>query len=416
MSKNSKKSAMPSKKFKGASDKKDNNKENENSNPVNRKGVLMSFVTGEQMEIPEKDLMGRCRSVAEFEKLNRIGEGTYGIVYRARDTKNDNIVALKKVRMEHERDGLPLSGLREISVLLSCKHENIVELKEVVVGRSLESIFLVMEYCEQDLASLLDNMQAPFTEAQVKCIMIQVLKGLRYLHNNFIVHRDLKVSNLLMTDKGCVKIADFGLARWFGLPVQPMTPRVVTLWYRSPELLLQAKTQTTSVDMWAAGCILGELLGHRPLLPGRSELSQLELIVDLLGTPSDSIWPEYSSLPALQNFTLKHQPYNNLKQRFPWLSAAGLRLLNFLFMYDPKKRATADECLQSSYFKEPPLPCDPKMMPTFPQHRNMKNKNNNGTNPPAPPGAVDTGVNDQTMNLPAITDLLGSLVKKRTYE
>lgn len=231
-----------------------------------------------------------------------------------------------------------------------------------------------MEYCEQDLASLLDNMQAPFSESQVKCIMLQVLRGLRYLHYNFIVHRDLKVSNLLMTDKGCVKIgifhkysqlfainktkcflADFGLARWFGIPLRPMTPRVVTLWYRAPELLLQAPTQTTSVDMWAAGCILGELLGHKPLLPGRSEIQQLELIVDLLGTPSDAIWPGFSELPALQNFTLKQQPYNNLKQRFPWLSAAGLRLLNFLFMYDPRKRATAEECLQSSYFKEAPL-------------------------------------------------------------
>lgn len=153
-----------------------------------------------------------------------------------------------------------------------------------------------------------------------------------------------------------------------------MTPHVVTLWYRSPELLLQAPTQTTSVDMWAAGCILGELLGHKPLLPGRSEIQQLELIVDLLGkktvdclfytlklmmsflgTPSDAIWPGFSNLPALQNYSLKQQPYNNLKQKFPWLSAAGLRLLNFLFMYDPRKRATAEECLQSSYFKEPPL-------------------------------------------------------------
>lgn len=253
------------------------------SAPITRKGVLTSFLTGKPMEIPEHDIvikflslcilyrlfiliinlihllqLGKCRFVSEFEKLNRIGEGTYGIVYRARDTKNDKVVALKKVRMEHEKDGLPVSGLREISVLLSCRHENIVHLREVVVGRSLESIFLAMEYCEQDLASLLDNMQAPFSESQVKCIVLQVLKGLRYLHHNFIVHRDLKVSNLLMTDKGCVKIADFGLARWFGLPLKPMTPRVVTLWYRAPELLLQAKTQTTSVDMWAAGCILGK--------------------------------------------------------------------------------------------------------------------------------------------------------------
>ncbi|XP_017783565.1 PREDICTED: cyclin-dependent kinase 10 isoform X2 [Nicrophorus vespilloides] len=383
----------------------------EPSAPITKKGVLTSFKTGKTMSIPDSDVLGRCRFVSEFEKLNRIGEGTYGIVYRAKDTVSDKIVALKKVRMDLERDGVTISSLREIQILLTCRHENIVQLKEVVVGKSLESssIFLAMEYCEQDLASLLDNMQTPFTESQVKCIMLQVLRGLRYLHHNFIVHRDLKVSNLLMTDKGCVKIADFGLARWFGVPLRPMTPHVVTLWYRAPELLLQAPTQTTSVDMWAAGCILGELLGHKPLLPGRTEIQQLELIVDLLGTPSDTIWPGFSNLPALQNYTLKQQPYNNLKQKFPWLSGAGLRLLNFLFMYDPRKRATAEECLQSSYFKEAPQPCDPKLMPTFPQHRNIKSGKNDKSE-------VNTGAGDQTNNLPAISDLLGSLVKKRRVE
>lgn len=150
-------------------------------------------------------------------------------------------------------------------------------------------------------------------------------------------------------------LADFGLARYFGLPSRAMTPRVVTLWYRAPELLLGSETQTTAIDMWAVGCILGELLGHKPLMPGTTEIAQLEMVIDLLGTPSEAIWPEFSKLPALKHFTLKSQPYNNLKQRFQWLSAAGLRLLNFLFMYDPKKRATSEECLQSSYFKEPPL-------------------------------------------------------------
>uniref|UniRef100_A0A663MVB3 Cyclin dependent kinase 10 n=1 Tax=Athene cunicularia TaxID=194338 RepID=A0A663MVB3_ATHCN len=194
--------------------------------------------------------LGRCRSVKEFEKLNRIGEGTYGIVYRARDTLTDETVALKKVRMDNEKDGMPISSLREITLLLQLRHPNIVELKEVVVGNHLESIFLVMGYCEQDLASLLENMQTPFSEAQVKCIILQVLKGLQYLHENYIIHRDLKVSNLLMTDKGCVKIADFGLARTYGMPPKPMTPKVVTLWYRAPELLLGMTTQTTSIDMW----------------------------------------------------------------------------------------------------------------------------------------------------------------------
>ena len=134
-----------------------------------------------------------------------------------------------------------------------------------------------------------------------------------------------------------------------------MTPNVVTLWYRAPELLLHAKAQTTAVDMWAAGCIFGELLAHKPLLPGKSEIHQLTLIIDLLGSPNDIIWPDFSSLPAVQNITLKTQPYNNLKDRFPLLIGSGLRLMNFLLMYDPKKRAVADECLESSYFREQPM-------------------------------------------------------------
>ncbi|XP_039619380.1 cyclin-dependent kinase 10 isoform X2 [Polypterus senegalus] len=320
-----------------------------------------------------KDIpLGNCRSVKEFEKLNRIGEGTYGIVYRARDTKSGEIVALKKVRMDKEKDGIPISSLREINLLLKLRHINIVELKEVVVGNHLESIFLVMGYCEQDLASLLENMQSPFSEAQVKCIILQVLKGLHYLHENFVLHRDLKVSNLLMTDKGCVKIADFGLARTYGVPLKPMTPKVVTLWYRAPELLLGTKTQTTAIDMWAVGCILAELLAHKPLLPGSSEIQQIDLIVQLLGAPNENIWPGFSKLPLVGQYSLRKQPYNNLKNKFTWLSEAGLRLLNFLFMFDPKRRATAEDCLKSSYFKEKPLPCEPELMPTFPHHRNKR--------------------------------------------
>jgi len=229
-----------------------------------------------------------------------------------------------------------------------------------------------MEYCEQDLASLLDNMMKPFSEAQVKCITLQLLKGLKFLHESFIVHRDLKVSNLLMTDEGILKIADFGLARTHGLPPVNMTPRVVTLWYRAPELLFGSKTHDAGIDMWATGCILAELLAHKPLFPGKSEMEMIEMIIEMLGSPSEAIWPGFSQLPAIKSIYFRKQPYNNLKHRFPWLDESGLRLLNLLLMYDPEKRATARDALSTSYFKTNPLPCDPDMMPTFPHHRNQK--------------------------------------------
>uniref|UniRef100_A0A3P9H4W7 Cyclin-dependent kinase 10 n=1 Tax=Oryzias latipes TaxID=8090 RepID=A0A3P9H4W7_ORYLA len=315
---------------------------------------------------------GSCRSVREFEKLNRIGEGTYGIVYRARDTRSNEIVALKKVRMDKERDGEFLSGVEPHISLCVTKRHVFHALDLLFLCVFLLSLFLVMSYCEQDLASLLENMQTPFSETQVKCIVLQLLKGLEYLHHNFIIHRDLKVSNLLMTDKGYVKIADFGLARMYGIPQPLMTPRVVTLWYRAPEVLLGTKIQTTALDMWAVGCILAELLAHKPLLPGTSEIQQVDLIVQLLGTPNENIWPGFSQLPLIGQYSLRKQPYNNLKNKFTWLSDAGHRLLNLLFMYNPLRRATAKDCLESSYFKEKPLPCEPELMPTFPHHRNKR--------------------------------------------
>lgn len=215
--------------------------------------------------------------------MGKITEIVHKLPDRARDSRNGEIVALKRVRMQQEKDGLPISGLREIQILKTCHHQNIVQLNEVVVGKSLDSIFISMEYCEQDLASLLDNMTQPFSEAQSKCIILQVLNGLKYLHTHFIIHRDLKVSNLLLTDKGCIKIADFGLARLFSNSETKMTPNVVTLWYRAPELLFGATNHSTAIDMWAAGCILGELLLHKPLLPGKTEIQQIEMIIELLG-------------------------------------------------------------------------------------------------------------------------------------
>lgn len=333
---------------------------------------LISPTTFEPLSIPQDCILGNCRSVSEFEKLNRIGEGTYGIVYRARDRQSNEIVALKKIRMNKEREGLPICSVREISLLMKLKHDNIVQLTDVVVGNDLDSMFLVMKYCEQDLASLIDHMKKPFTESQVKCIMVQLLDGVQYLHQHYIVHRDLKVSNLLLTDKGCVKIADFGLARNYGIPPKPLTPTVVTLWYRAPEVLFGVKEYSTAIDVWSAGCIFGELLNHKPLIPGKSEANQVELIVNLLGIPNDRIWPGFSKLPLVKSMNLPTQPYNNLRHKFYWLADSGIQLLNSFLTYNPAERITASRARKSSYFREKPLPAEPEMMPTFPQHRNEK--------------------------------------------
>ncbi|XP_065316787.1 cyclin-dependent kinase 10-like isoform X2 [Gordionus sp. m RMFG-2023] len=269
---------------------------------------------------------------------------------------------------------IPLNSLREISILLSLSkensHPNIVHLSDIALGKNLDNIYLVMEYCEQDLANLLDHMQKPFTEAQVKCIILQVFSGLQFLHSKFILHRDIKVSNLLINDFGCVKIADFGLARKFGLPcLKPLTPNVVTLWYRAPELLFGAEVQATAIDIWAAGCIFGELLLHKPMMPGKSEIQQINMIIDLLGTPNEKIWTGFNKLPLVKDFKLKSQNYNNIKYLFDWISDNGISLLNGLFMYDPCRRITAKDALNNPYFYETPYPCKPEFMPTFPHLR-----------------------------------------------
>ncbi|XP_062157483.1 cyclin-dependent kinase G-2 isoform X2 [Alnus glutinosa] len=253
------------------------------------------------------NMLQGCRSVDEFERLNRIDEGTYGVVYRAKDKKTEDIVALKKVKMEKEKEGFPLTSLREINILLSLHHPSIVDVKEVVVGSSLDSIFMVMEYMEHDLKGLMETMKQPFSQSEVKCLMLQLLEGVKYLHGNWVLHRDLKTSNLLMNNRGELKICDFGLARQYGSPLKPYTHLVVTLWYRAPELLLGAKQYSTAIDMWSLGCIMAELLSKEPLFNGKTEFDQLDKIFRILGTPNEAIWPGFSKLPGVKINFVKHQ-------------------------------------------------------------------------------------------------------------
>ncbi|XP_053173225.1 cyclin-dependent kinase 11B isoform X6 [Scomber japonicus] len=329
-----------------------------------------------------------CRSVEEFQCLNRIEEGTYGVVYRAKDKKTDEIVALKRLKMEKEKEGFPITSLREINTILKAQHPNIVTVREIVVGSNMDKIYIVMNYVEHDLKSLMETMKQPFLPGEVKTLMIQLLRGVRHLHDNWILHRDLKTSNLLLSHKGILKIGDFGLAREYGSPLKPYTPVVVTLWYRSPELLLGAKEYSTAVDMWSVGCIFGELLTQKPLFPGKSEIDQINKIFKDLGSPSEKIWPGYSELPAVKKMTFTEYPYNNLRKRFgALLSDQGFDLMNKFLTYCPSKRILSDEALKHEYLRETPLPIDPSMFPTWPA-KSEQQRVKRGTSPRPPEGGL----------------------------
>ncbi|XP_076133642.1 cyclin-dependent kinase 11B isoform X4 [Alosa pseudoharengus] len=329
-----------------------------------------------------------CRSVEEFQCLNRIEEGTYGVVYRAKDKKTDEIVALKRLKMEKEKEGFPITSLREINTILKAQHPNIVTVREIVVGSNMDKIYIVMNYVEHDLKSLMETMKQPFLPGEVKTLMIQLLRGVRHLHDNWILHRDLKTSNLLLSHKGILKIGDFGLAREYGSPLKPYTPVVVTLWYRSPELLLGAKEYSTAVDMWSVGCIFGELLTQKPLFPGKSEIDQINKIFKDLGSPSEKIWPGYNELPAVKKMTFTEYPYNNLRKRFgALLSDQGFDLMNKFLTYCPSKRIMAEEALKHEYFRETPLPIEPSMFPTWPA-KSEQQRVKRGTSPRPPEGGL----------------------------
>ncbi|KAF7136565.1 hypothetical protein RHSIM_Rhsim08G0186500 [Rhododendron simsii] len=304
------------------------------------------------------DMLLGCQNVSKYETLRKINEGAYGVVYKARDLETGEIVALKKVKMgvERNRDGFPMSALREINLLLSLHHPSVVVVKEVVVSDE-DDVFMVMEYMEHDLKGLVETMKEPFSEKEVKCLMRQLLEGVEYLHDNWILHRDLKTSNLLLNNSGKLKICDFGLSRQYGSPLKPYTPLVVTLWYRAPELLLGAKQYSTAIDMWSVGCIMAELLAKQPLFSGKTEIEQLDKIFRILGTPNEKMWTGFSNLPGAKFKFAKHSR-NTLRDKFPpmsfkgspVLSEQGVDLLSQLLTYDPEKRISAQDALKHSWF------------------------------------------------------------------
>ncbi|KAG2226813.1 hypothetical protein INT45_005778 [Circinella minor] len=337
--------------------------------------------------------LAECRHVDCYERLNHIEEGSYGVVFRARDRETGDIVALKKLKLEKEKNGFPVTSLREIYTLMNAKHPNIVNVREIVMGNDLDKVFIVMDFIEHDLKTLMTDMRTPFLQSEVKTLMLQLLSAVALLHDNWMIHRDLKTSNLLLNNRGEIKVADFGLARKYGSPLGNMTQLVVTLWYRAPELLLGGKEYTTAVDMWSIGCIFAELVNNEPLIQGRSEIDQVDKIFKLLGVPNEKQWPGFSDLPHVKNIALDNwQPFSTLRSKFPYLTETGMDLLSRLLTYDPKKRITADEALQHPYFSESPLPKDPALFPTWPSKGSGEKKK---VYSPSAPQAGHAGLDEE---------------------
>jgi len=278
-----------------------------------------------------------------------IGDGTYGVVYKGIDLWTDALVALKRIRIETEDEGVPCTTLREIAVLRQLKHPNIVSLTDVV--QSSYRLYLVFEFMDKDLKKYMDSVEGPLDHDIIKSFTYQMVNGLEYIHSRGIMHRDLKPQNLLVSHDGVLKIADFGLARAFVPPIRPFTHEVVTLWYRPPEILLGEKTYALPVDMWGVGAILVEMVNKRPLFPGDSEIDELFKIFRVLGTPNATHWPEALDLPDFNPSGMWPQwPALSLSTIVPTLEPAGLAMLEGLMELDPKDRLSASECADHAYF------------------------------------------------------------------
>lgn len=287
-----------------------------------------------------------------YEKIDKAGEGTYGVVYKARNKTTKEIVALKRIRLESEEEGVPSTAIREISLLKELHHPNVVELKDVI--HSDKKLTLVFEFLDFDMKKYMEANKGRIPITTIKSLMFQLLAGVAYCHQRRVLHRDLKPQNLFISKDLKLKLGDFGLARAFGIPVRSFTHEVVTLWYRAPDVLLGNRKYSTPVDIWSCGCIFAELVSGKPLFPGSSEQDELVRIFKLLGTPTVDIWPSLPDLTSQLPAPLPSYPARGLSYAVPTLDPVGLSLLQAMLQYDPAKRISAKQAMQHPYFNDIP--------------------------------------------------------------
>ncbi|XP_073994644.1 cyclin-dependent kinase 17-like isoform X2 [Rhodnius prolixus] len=280
-----------------------------------------------------------------YTKLDKLGQGTYATVFKGKSRLTDNLVALKEIRLEHE-EGAPCTAIREVSLLKELRHANIVTLHDIV--HTEKSLTLVFEYLEKDLKQYMDDHGNMLSMNNVKLFLFQLLRGLSYCHRRRILHRDLKPQNLLINERGELKLADFGLARAKSVPTKTYSNEVVTLWYRPPDVLMGSTEYSTQIDMWGVGCIFFEMASGRPLFPGSTVEEELSLITRLLG-PLEGQADQGGGDERKSNFKLA--VIEALLTRAPRLHHDGVTLLASFLPYEARERISASEAMKHAYFK-----------------------------------------------------------------
>ncbi|TID19745.1 serine/threonine-protein kinase bur1 [Venturia nashicola] len=382
------------------------------------------MTTPSHSAMPTRPLDRRYHGSAKLEEYDvqeKLGEGTFGEVYRARSRRTNNVVALKKILMHNEKDGFPITALREIKLLKMLSHINVIRLEEMIVDRTAATnkkratLYMVTPYMAHDLSGLLDNQDVHLQPQHIKCYMLQLLRGLKYLHNSHILHRDMKAANLLISGDGILKIADFGLARHYddevpkpghggGEARREYTTLVVTRWYRPPELLLQLRKYTTAIDMWGAGCVFGEMFKKKPILAGKSDLNQAQIIFELVGSPTEHTMPGWQELPGCEGVKNWVAEPGNLDREFGRYGNDAVSLMRELLRLDYRKRINAMDALHHPYFTNHPLPSRPEDIPWFADSHELDKRNGRPPAqnlPPAPQGgAVGGGPHEWSGNGP----------------